>query len=256
MEEKKSNTSLYIIIVILCLLVLGLGGYIVYDKILDNKEVDTKENNKEKSDNDNTKKTDNTNDTSVLTGKIDINDYCPKTGDCKKEIGDIKINGNTLKLSVDLNNINTENVSGFIKLDSKEIDISKLRYYSMEKRFDGFEVYGDYLIVYTSDLETMETANKECQIRGYMMYFLDSNLSEVSGLASYTKDNPLNDFKIEDGYLYNYALTSNIPKDAVNITHTNVLIYEKTNIEKIINKNYEDSSEYISTINECQLGES
>lgn len=253
MEEKKSNTSLYIIIVVLCLLVLGLGGYIAYDKIISNKDTDTKETN-----NNSNNKTEsvNTKEESTLTGKIDFNDYCPKTGDCKKDIGNINLNNKILKLSVDIKDVNTENVSGTINLGEKEIDISTLSYYGTEKRIDGFEVYQEYLILYMSSLETTKTASSNCEIRGYMMYFLDNNLKEVSGLSGYTKENPMTDFKIEDGYLYNYALTSNIPKDAVNITHTNVLIYEKTNIDKIINKNYEDSSEYISTINECQLGES
>ena len=36
MENKNSNKWLYLIIVILCILVLLLGGYIVYDKVLEN----------------------------------------------------------------------------------------------------------------------------------------------------------------------------------------------------------------------------
>ena len=91
MEEKKSNTSLYIIIVVLCLLVLGLGGYIAYDKIISNKDTDTKETN-----NNSNNKTEsvNTKEESTLTGKIDFNDYCPKTGDCKKDIGNINLKCN------------------------------------------------------------------------------------------------------------------------------------------------------------------
>ena len=38
MEEQKNNKGLIIIICVLCVLVLALGGYIVYDKINDNKE--------------------------------------------------------------------------------------------------------------------------------------------------------------------------------------------------------------------------
>lgn len=37
---EKKNTGLIVLVIILCLLVLGLGGYIVYDKVL-NKPVDT-----------------------------------------------------------------------------------------------------------------------------------------------------------------------------------------------------------------------
>jgi uncharacterized protein YxeA len=35
-EEKKSNKRLYVVIAFLCLLVLGLVGYIIYDKSLNN----------------------------------------------------------------------------------------------------------------------------------------------------------------------------------------------------------------------------
>ncbi len=36
MENQSKNSGLYVLIVILCILVLGLGGYIVYDKIINN----------------------------------------------------------------------------------------------------------------------------------------------------------------------------------------------------------------------------
>ena len=39
MDNQKKNTGLYVLIVILCLLVLALGGYIVYDKCLNDKPV-------------------------------------------------------------------------------------------------------------------------------------------------------------------------------------------------------------------------
>ena len=45
-EEKKNNKGLYVIIAVLCLLVLGLGGYIIYDKSLSNIQKDTNTNNK------------------------------------------------------------------------------------------------------------------------------------------------------------------------------------------------------------------
>ena len=35
MENQKKNTSLYVIIAVLCTLVFVLGGYIIYDKIID-----------------------------------------------------------------------------------------------------------------------------------------------------------------------------------------------------------------------------
>ena len=71
---------------------LGLGGYIVYDKIISNKDMDTKEtNNNSNNKTDNTESV-NTKEKSTLTGKINFNDYCPKIGDCKKDIGNINLN--------------------------------------------------------------------------------------------------------------------------------------------------------------------
>ena len=46
---EKKNTGLIVLVVVLCLLVVGLGGYIVYDKMLDKSVNDT--NNKDKNDN-------------------------------------------------------------------------------------------------------------------------------------------------------------------------------------------------------------
>lgn len=42
---EKKNTGLIVFIVILLLLVLGLGGFIVYDKVLSDKTTDNKNNN-------------------------------------------------------------------------------------------------------------------------------------------------------------------------------------------------------------------
>ena len=42
-KEKKKSKCLIFLIVILSLLVLGLSGYILYDKVLSNKEIPTNE---------------------------------------------------------------------------------------------------------------------------------------------------------------------------------------------------------------------
>lgn len=41
---EKKNIGLIVLIIVLSLLVVGLGGFIVYDKVLSNNEVDNKEN--------------------------------------------------------------------------------------------------------------------------------------------------------------------------------------------------------------------
>ena len=43
MENQKNNTGLIVLVIVLFLLVLGLGGYIVYDKVLSNKETPVNE---------------------------------------------------------------------------------------------------------------------------------------------------------------------------------------------------------------------
>lgn len=48
MDKKKNNFGLIIIVVILSLLVLGLLGYIIYDKSLNNQNDDIKKNNDSK----------------------------------------------------------------------------------------------------------------------------------------------------------------------------------------------------------------
>ena len=45
MENQKNNGGLVVLVIILCLLVLGMGGYIVYDKILSNNETPANETN-------------------------------------------------------------------------------------------------------------------------------------------------------------------------------------------------------------------
>ena len=44
MENQKNNSGLVALVIVLCLLVLGLGGYIIYDKALSNKETPANEN--------------------------------------------------------------------------------------------------------------------------------------------------------------------------------------------------------------------
>ena len=41
MKKEKNNSGLIALVIVLFLLVLGLGGYILYDKVLSNKETPT-----------------------------------------------------------------------------------------------------------------------------------------------------------------------------------------------------------------------
>lgn len=241
MENQKNIVGLYVVIAILGVLVLCLGGYIVYDKILNNKELDLKDNyNTENTDNDVEQSS------NYLKGKISFNNYCSNSAICDKKIGNININNQLLKLSVNLENLNTENVSGNISLGSKDLNVSNLSYFASEKVFDGFEVYQDYLILYMSSLDTLKSENSDCEAKGYVMYILNSNLEEVSVLAGYTPNNAFKDFKIENNYLYYYALSTKNDYPAT-------LVYEKINFNDLSNKKY-DSSSFISNVSNCKLG--
>ena len=75
---EKKNTGLIVLVVILSLLVVGLGGYIVYDKVLSKedsninngvKDNDNIQNNTDNNENNNTSN-DNTNDDLDLSKKL------------------------------------------------------------------------------------------------------------------------------------------------------------------------------------------
>lgn len=56
-KDNQNNKALIVLAIILSILVLGLGGFIVYDKVLSDKPIDNKDNNNGNNNNDN--KTDN-----------------------------------------------------------------------------------------------------------------------------------------------------------------------------------------------------
>ena len=63
MDNQKKNTGLYVLIAILCVMVLALGGYIVYDKTQNNKTTAT----------DTTNNASNSTNTNSLVSKLDDN---------------------------------------------------------------------------------------------------------------------------------------------------------------------------------------
>ena len=74
MENQNKNGGLYVLIALLCLLVLGLGGYIVYDKTNNNvtkpcKDIPTEAS--KTTDSDQTNNNNNTNTDTAKTYKID-----------------------------------------------------------------------------------------------------------------------------------------------------------------------------------------
>ena len=77
--EKKNNGLLYVIIILLSLIVLGLGGFIIYDKVIDgsnnsDKQVEKKDDEKEKI------AQTIINDNEVISDKVDVSKAVSKAG--------------------------------------------------------------------------------------------------------------------------------------------------------------------------------
>ena len=88
MEKEKKNTGLYVLVAILCVLVLGLGSYIVYDKILSkpqqNENNDTTGN---QTNNNDTKKIADSiiSNNEIITEKVDFSNTNGKAGLYKQD---------------------------------------------------------------------------------------------------------------------------------------------------------------------------
>lgn len=237
-KKRNLNLIIIIIIVIVALLIGGICGFFISQSMKSN----SNENNIEENNNTNEIEN-NTNDVNKITGKHKFSDYCSNNGSCKKNIGIITIGDQELNFSIDLNNINTENVSGNISLGSNTKNISDLSYFQFGKSFDGFEVYQDYLIIYTSDLQKEKHANcRELEgLRGYHMYIFDVNLNEVSGLSGYTLNDAFTDIKIDNGFVYYYGM----------LATGNAVVYDKISFNDLLIKNW-DGNTTISTVKECK----
>lgn len=111
MEKEKNNISLYVIIVILSIITICLAGYIVYDKLLNDKETPINNNNNESIENNNiTNVITNTEAETIL--KNLYNDairhiYNEQTAYCGESTNEtISLNGFTYKKSTTFNNLN------------------------------------------------------------------------------------------------------------------------------------------------------
>lgn len=116
-ENKKSSKGLIILIIILIICVLGLGGYIVYDKMLDNSNINNEKINQ--------------------TEKKQNNNYELYASNLKQNISE----------KYDSNNLNYQYVLSEIIKDGYEVYLTKenelyIKYYNKEL----FEKYGQYKI--------------------------------------------------------------------------------------------------------------
>ena len=238
--KKKGNKALLIILLIVILLA-GAGCayyFLIVKQQGNNTNTNTTTTTSATGD---TTTTEATTTTAVketaLTGKINIVDYCNNKTDCDKEIGDVKIGDQTVKLSVNIKNVNTDNKTGKITLGSKSINFADID--STWPIIDGFEVYDKYFIIYTSADRTDNDRDLiDCEIRSYKIYVYDDDLKLVRELSGYTMNNAYKDFKIENGILYLYEMD----REAMR--------YEKIKFSDFVDENGPEA-EIISNVSSC-----
>ena len=242
-EPKKSKSNNMILIVLLIIILLAGAGCAYYFLIVKQQGNNTNTNTTTttSANGDTTTTTEATTTTAVketaLTGKINIVDYCNNKTDCDKEIGDVKIGDQTVKLSVNIKNVNTDNKTGKITLGSKSINFADID--STWPIIDGFEVYDKYFIIYTSADRTDNDRDLiDCEIRSYKIYVYDDDLKLVRELSGYTMNNAYKDFKIENGILYLYEMD----REAMR--------YEKIKFSDFVDEDGSEA-EIISNVSSC-----
>ncbi len=108
--EAKNSKGIVILIVVLSLLVVGLGGYLVYDKVFKDNNIKENQNNNNKA-------------YSVL-----VSDICPASGDCSKNLDDITLDGNTYKVSIQIYDVDSESwidsENDYITVNNKKLDLN------------------------------------------------------------------------------------------------------------------------------------
>ena len=144
MEKEKKPVGLYILIVILCVAVLGLGGYIVYDKVLSNTS--------QKNDN-------------------NITDNKPKNNDAKKIANTIIENNEIIVDKVDFSN--ADGKAGLYKQDNI--------YYFRGKVQNNYFVFGTYnedTYIYNNELSNK--CLEEKQFASYSDYCLEQSKTKIA----------------------------------------------------------------------------
>lgn len=145
-EKSKSNKTIIVIIVILSLLVVGLGGYFVYDRYMSNANSEEKGNDSNKNNNDNR----------PAVTKIDLRKECYTTEN--------RVNANGQEYDVDLApdcskylTLNDENIDLVIKAktESENCDFCA-RYMIIEL---NNKILFEYLVDDYMQIETIEAFN-------------------------------------------------------------------------------------------------
>ncbi len=152
MDNQKKNTGLYVLIAILCVLVLALGGYIVYDKTQNNKTTTT----------DTTNNASNSNNTNSLVSKLD---------DTKDWVYDAEYTKN-----VTADSYLTYFVETYYAKDIVVPYINVNSSYANTANSDIKKVFDDAIESYNDGVSDKMTYVDEC---GYKKYVTDNTLSVI-----------------------------------------------------------------------------
>lgn len=216
MEESKNNKVLIVLVVILCLVIVGLGGFIVYDKLL--KEPVVQENNKQDETNEENEDESNRNENKI----VDVNLTYIESEFVNAKLDKLAYANSMFDKKVDYNSMSLQEKLNYIcaiYYDNKNI-IDEETYFGE----DGDFIFGtggniakyDYVAsifkntfnqnldkdkLYNYDAERMEALNKLFS-KGYVSCITPSGadvLDYTFNNLTYDKDNNIYSMII-DGY--------------------------------------------------------
>lgn len=156
--EKKNNKGLIVLVIVLSVLVVGLGGYIIYDKVFKEPEVKEEKNGVQTEQT----KEDSTNNSTIEAEENSQTVYTFK--EISKTDTTIMLGKNTYSLSITDRNT----LGQYIKVNNKSLDVEN--YPKVSKMY----IWYDLLIVVYSDL--MDS--------NYVVYAYDNQLNALGKISS------------------------------------------------------------------------
>lgn len=179
-ENKKGNKSLIVAVVILSILVIALGGYICYDKVISNNNDEQKESNKN---NKVEEKDDNTNNDDDNTNNDDDN-----TNNDDDNTNDNSVNFDFNELSSTLHSsIQKDNITTFItKCENKTVNQGE----PPETEESNIEVSSNTIDTIINKLKTAKSIDKEITYSWFdcppksITYYISVNSTDKSEVHS------------------------------------------------------------------------
>lgn len=189
MENNKKNTKLYVLITILCIFVLGLGGYIIFDKVQNNNktniqaENETTKNGAIENNTNNNVNAENNSNSNTLVSKIDTSEDWIYDATYTKNV-----NANSYSTFYHTYYSNDIKVP-FINVDSSYASVSN-------EEIKG--VFENAIATYNKGVSDKQTYVDTCN---YEKYIDDSNLSILLSYKTGATDIPKAEY-----YAYNINL--------------------------------------------------